>query len=576
MPASIDIVLDHHSGTLRGRGAGVSTVDLAPATEALLREASQLHVPVRLVVPERLDDAAIAALEALLALAEAVEMLDTLALPDGPEPHILVAADRVVRQQAADDGWLAVAHPMLALPAVLGDGLVFARVSGERGSLRRPGLVAYWTENDWAFAVLSRKALASALDDGIAIERLALDAGVQDPLLVQLDRGTRLGEILADHEVLWSDGSRVLLALDAATTNDAIPVHGSHGHFVFLAADPGLLAPARIAAPVAVPVGANPRALAPTAPVTATSFAEDVARYAGLAPLDADGPLRSRHSSHPDNARVVNALLAELTQIGYAPFTHEFAFSGQILRNVIADHPGSGGMNASGSGVVLLGCHLDSTAARDPGYESASAPARGADDDASGIAALLAIARHLRVLPEPLLHTVRLCFFNAAEAGFVGSRAYAASLKRAGTAVAAVVCCDMIAFNSDGLRTFELHAGFTDPAVRDLSIPLAEVVARAAAGLTVLAPAQVYTGTGTTPVGGSDPGRFDRAINRSDHASFHAQGYPAVLVSEDAFATPPGDPNPNDHRSADAVIDADYAADITRAVSVAVIELSRG
>jgi hypothetical protein len=69
-----------------------------------------------LVVPERIDPPAIAALEALLGLPEAVETLDTLALPDAPEPRVLVAADRVVRRQAADGGWLAVAHPMLALP----------------------------------------------------------------------------------------------------------------------------------------------------------------------------------------------------------------------------------------------------------------------------------------------------------------------------------------------------------------------------------------------------------------------------------------------------------------------------
>jgi Zn-dependent M28 family amino/carboxypeptidase len=194
------------------------------------------------------------------------------------------------------------------------------------------------------------------------------------------------------------------------------------------------------------------------------------------------------------------------------------------------------------------------------------------------MAALLAIARHLRSLPDPLLHTVRLCFFNAEESGLVGSRAYAASLKRAGTVIAAVVCCDMIAFNSDGVRTFEVHAGFSDPAVRDLSVPLAEVVARAAAGLTALAPAQVYAGT--IQLGGTDPARFDGAINRSDHASFQEQGYPAVLVSEDFFPNPPGepaaDPNPNYHRNGDAVIDADYGADIARAVSVAVIELAAG
>jgi len=94
----------------------------------------------------------------------------------------------------------------------------------------------------------------------------------------------------------------------------------------------------------------------------------------------------------------------------------------------------------------------------------------------------------------------------------------------------------------------------------------------------VLAPAQVYTGT--TPTGGTDPARFDGAINRSDHAAFQEQGYPAVLVSEDFFPNRPGDPaadpNPNYHSNTDAVIDAAYGADITRAVSVAVLELAAG
>ena len=51
--------------------------------------------------------------------------------------------------------------------------------------------------------------------------------------------------------------------------------------------------------------------------MTAASFLADVARYAGLAPLDEAGALRSRHSSHPDNLRAVDALLAELRELGY-------------------------------------------------------------------------------------------------------------------------------------------------------------------------------------------------------------------------------------------------------------------
>ena len=282
--------------------------------------------------------------------------------------------------------------------------------------------------------------------------------------------------------------------------------------------------------------------------------------------------MRSRHSSHPDNARVVAALLDDLRELGLAPVAHEFMFGRRRLHNVLADIPGEE------SSLVVVGCHLDSTAARDAGFDPAGSAARGADDDASGMAAVLAIARHLVAPSARPHHTVRLGFFNAEESGLVGTRAYAASLKATGAEIAAVVCVDMIGWNSDALRTFEVHAGFTDPAVRDLSAPLAAVVARAAASLGALPPAQVYTGT--TPTGGPDPTRFDGAINRSDHASFQEQGYPAVLVSEDFFPNRPGepdaDPNPNYHSNADAVIDAAYAADITRAVSVAVLELAAG
>ena len=142
-------MLDQHSGTLRApSGAadpGEPAFDLLPATEELLREASRLQIPVRIVVAEDLDGDPINELEALVSEAEIVAGIDGLKPRD--RPGILVAADRVVRARAAGLGWTAVPHPALAVAAARGEQLVFARLSGDRGAIAAvTGLVPYWLE----------------------------------------------------------------------------------------------------------------------------------------------------------------------------------------------------------------------------------------------------------------------------------------------------------------------------------------------------------------------------------------------------------------------------------------------
>lgn len=226
-------------------------------------------------------------------------------------------------------------------------------------------------------------------------------------------------------------------------------------------------------------------------------------------------------------------------------------------------------MPGIGAGLVIVGGHMDSTAASDLGYSPTSDPAPGRDDNGSGLAAVLSIARHFRSLAGMFTHTVRFCFFNAEESGLVGSKAFAAHLKAQNAPVRGVFCTDMIGYNSDANRLFEVHAGYTDPAVRDLSDPLAARVAAAAAEYGALAPAQIYRGTGYT--GSPDRDIFDGAINRSDHAAFQQQGWGAVLASEDFFANlatePTDDPNPNYHHGTDQATDTAYARDITCAVA---------
>ena len=209
-------------------------------------------------------------------------------------------------------------------------------------------------------------------------------------------------------------------------------------------------------------------------------------------------------------------------------------------------------MAGLGAGLVVVGAHLDSTAGFDSGYSPATDPAPGRDDNGSGLAAVLTLAKHFRQFAGKLTHTVRLCWFNAEEAGLVGSKAYAAQLKAQRAPVRAVFCMDMVGYNSDTSPIFELHAGYTDPAIRDLSVPLATQVAdRRGRAPGSLLPAQVYSGTGYA--GAPDRTVFDGAINRSDHAAFQQRGWGAVLASEDFYANLPTEPapdgNPNYHRA---------------------------
>ena len=683
---AVTLVLDQASGSLRltesdGRPRLVG-VSLLPHAAALIAEAGSTGRPIRLLVAgedERLLDAD--AKELL-----PVEEFGRLPVPEELPPpstsrEVFVCADAVYREAAAALGYRPLPHPAMARGDADASGWLFAAFIGERELFERIDVIPYDLERrpagDWRLLGAIQAAAARRAEAlGLQVQRLDLDVGLDDAFLLPVDREVSAG--WSDHSVLERDPDRALIALRGRTTVDELPLHGAHGHAVALAPDPGLLSPSappaadqatlvagtwlRTGTKVALEVIdrlpiLEAKVLVAACPASAPSFQADIDRLSGVAPLDAAGTIASRHTGHPDNARVVDALVAELRAIGYCAWREPFMWSGQTRYNVIADLPGAGSWRIRpdilerlsrilvrwprpdppdpwvkairrlvgrsrrdgaeelidedrigelppwalrrelewqlglrpwwpwwrlclvpgwGAGVVIVGCHLDSTAASDAGYSAATGPARGADDDGSGVAGTLALARWMWGMRGQLRHTVRFCFFNGEEQGLIGSKSYASALKANGAPIRAVVCMDMIGFNSDANRLFEVHAGYTDPAVRDASVPIANTVASWAASLGSLPPPQVYRGT--SPSGGPDRTVSDGAINRSDHAAFHQQGYPAVVVTEDFFGNmasePLADPNPNYHRNADAVVDAAYAADIICAVGHAVRALA--
>lgn len=669
------IALDHRGAVVRPDDAAFAQVELPGAVDVFARRRAEDGAATFVAADlagERDVHAGVAVLDTSKGLAAALN--DAAGEAGGTGSY--VDADRVGRAVARRAGWRAVPHETL-----LGDepgDIRFVRIAGPVDLTRLPGFVPCAVDDVdggvEALGIGDERTMAAAAVQRADAQELGGDPSTDDLVRVHLDHldDRALDELarrrVIHHRTTASGVGVAVVALGPDESVDDLDLHGAHGHTVYLPPRPELLDrstsfgghgewPTVRAVPNEL-LEVNPvldldlsSLLATVCSADAATFQSDVDRYSGAAPIDGAGSIVSRHVRHPHNARVVDALLADLRAIGYCAWKHAFTFEGRTVHNVLAELPGRGyvviradlelrlrelllqvtrpdaewckrveslladevsedsglfGLEplvlrhrlaellqlkvywpwwclvpAAGFGakLVVVGCHLDSTAASDGGFDSAVDPAPGADDDASGIATVLAAARRLWAHRNSMTHTVRFAFFNAEEVGLVGSGAYASMLKSNNAPVKAVVCADMVGYNSDANQIFEVHAGATNAAVRDLSVPIAQKIATVAASQGNLGAAQIYQGTSWPPPGNADRNLYDGAIDRSDHASFHAQGYPAVVVSEDFFANlasePSSDANPNYHRAADQAIDATYGARIACAVSEAVRQIAK-
>lgn len=189
--------------------------------------------------------------------------------------------------------------------------------------------------------------------------------------------------------------------------------------------------------------------------------------------------------------------------------------------NLIADIPATMG---SGKRIVV-GAHFD-TVANSP----------GANDNASGVAVVLAVARFLADVPCRTA-PVTIAMFDQEEIGLFGSRAFAQTLAVAD--VRAVHTIDQVAWDDDGDRVFELE------------LPTAALEAEWRAAATIVGVPLTRTTTSGT-----------------DHESFRDRGFAAMGLTEEFVG---GDTSPHRHQPTDtaATVDVDYlvlAAQLTAQV----------
>jgi hypothetical protein len=219
----------------------------------------------------------------------------------------------------------------------------------------------------------------------------------------------------------------------------------------------------------------------------------------------------------------------QLDRLGYNAEVRAFPMPGGSSANVIADYVG--GTSAAVRGLVLITAHLDSiNVAGGP-----SAPAPGADDNGSGAAGLLEIARVLS--GRATRHDLRLILFGGEEEGLLGSQNYVDGLLAAERdRIRAVINMDMVAVLNTPNPTVLLEgAPVSSGQIGDLA-----------------AAASTYTSLTVTT-----------SLNpfASDHVPFINAGIPAVLTIEGADSA-----NMAIHTANDTIdrLDLNLATDIVR------------
>lgn len=527
------------------------------------------------------------------------------------------ASERVNAQAAAMQ---VCPHPKLVNAALAGEELRFVRVTAPAGSqpaawrsaLQALAMVPMHVsgpEGRELYGIASERAVLQLANMGCGVNPLGEWNAplVNELFLLRDDLAKESGalssvgqsqDLLADdrnrNAVLSTHNGEVMFALAAGRSLSEIHFeHTRHGHTLKLIPDPLLLEPLSDQ-PLTRPAWSaedvhaglasagftgdptlTPDELAQFGTLGESSIRRRIERYSGAHPFDANSPrtIASRHIHHADNDLVTRGLATELEAIGQGRLTvrlHPFSHMGRSLVNVEAELAGTS------AEIVLVTAHLDSTAASSPDYDESRDAAPGADDDGSGVAAVLAIAEAILALSatRPLLRNVRFVLFNAEEEGLVGSRVYARQQRSAGAPIVAVFQMDMIGFNRVLPRSWEVHAGSASSAdVERRSLALAKVLLSLSRQVSPqLEPPQIYA---------SDSGPDgDPASGRSDHAPFQAHGYAACVASEDFFMgpvpdSPAAEENPNYHRTEDTFVDAAYAADIARVVGAAAWVVAR-
>ncbi len=248
-----------------------------------------------------------------------------------------------------------------------------------------------------------------------------------------------------------------------------------------------------------------------------------------------------RHFRYPNRlAEAARYIRAAFEAEGYAVESQHFGTDRQTFVNLQVELPGS----IRRDEILLLGAHYD-TVSGSP----------GADDNASGVAGLLEIARLLR--HATLGRTVRLIAFANEEEPFshselMGSVVNAKQARQQNENIVAMYSLESLGYYSTepGSQHYPPPLSWFYPDVGSFIAFVGNLQSRKLVRRSV---ASFRTHTNFPSEGIAAPAALIEDVRRSDHASFWDQGYPALMVTDTVPFR-----NPHYHLASDTPDRLDY------------------
>jgi hypothetical protein len=266
-----------------------------------------------------------------------------------------------------------------------------------------------------------------------------------------------------------------------------------------------------------------------------------------------------RGASHPENLdRAAAYIAAQFRAANARTHLQVFEARGRRYANVVAEFGPAPGSTPA----IVIGAHYDAFT------DTGALP--GADDNASGTAGLLELARLLAV--QELRRPVYLVAYPNEEPPFfgsdlMGSAVHADSVASAGRSVSGMICLEMIGYFSHEQSWPNALFRLIYPSTGDFIAVtggwrdrhLAKVVKRGIAGAGGI---RVVSFTGPR-----------ETSDASDHRNYWHHGWPAVMVTDTAFLR-----NPNYHTRTDTADTLDYRkmSRVVDGVLTALLSLSSG
>ncbi|MEO1764252.1 MAG: M20/M25/M40 family metallo-hydrolase [Cyanobacteria bacterium J06629_18] len=241
---------------------------------------------------------------------------------------------------------------------------------------------------------------------------------------------------------------------------------------------------------------------------------------------------------------------------------HTFEVNNKLHENLILNLPSdlkTGKDNSSPNlSPILIAAHYDSV----PGSP-------GADDNASGVAVLLELARIFAT--QPARYPIRLVAFDMEEAGLLGSQEYVNQLLREKQKLRLMLSLEMLGYCNSNSGTQEYPVPILKKFYPDTGDYIALIGNLNTFGdLFRLRNSFRKSGTKSEFLPVPNNGKVVPAVRRSDHSPFWDAGYKAMMVTDTSFLR-----NPHYHKSSDRVetLDLDFLTGVCLGLQKGIREL---